>query len=1142
MIEVLAFLAVGLLAATGFLAWRLSQGPVDLELLRPHVERSLTEARGGQPVSIDTLALEWAPGRSGVEVAGRGVSAMDAAGALVSRAERAAITLDALALLGGKLKVQRLRLEDGAASVRRSRDGVWTLVGIEVFSEPRPSGDLLELIRDLNWTTLATPIRALAAGGTFERVELVDFTLDVTDEGAGSTWSANPVNGVWSAGEDGVALVLDLKLVGAAEPNRIGLSLSANGAVNEATGQLTLQGVDPVSIARMFGYAGDGFASGTPANASFTIKASETGGLQSTRLTLSDVTGRARINGRDVSVGGLSLDATYDPAVKRIDLTSLEMASDLVSGAFTGSADVTRLMAGDAAGAIPFTLAGTRFEIDATPVFAEAWPFQSAAIEATFHPAASRLEIASLTAQTGDLRAKASGEIWLAPALVEAEGDDASETPSANAPPRKLGLKLTALGEGAATPQQVVAFWPVNLGSGGRNWVINNVLAGKTTRADLKLDWPPGANSVGYLTDQHLSLEFDVTDATVSFLKDFPPVTGVAGKGYLRGNSLTMDVTAGRMGGWQAEEGKVVLPRFYPKGGMLDVTVDARGELRELMRVLDASDLAVGSKYGLAVDEMGGAGGIAVHIQRPMLDIVPDDALKFDITGGFRNASVPNLIAGFGLSSSDVRVDVTQDGMSITGAGQFGPAPVVFDWKERFGEGGGSDLTASAKATPDLLNAFGLAARNFMQGEAGVELRASGPGGRDFSEITANVDLTRAQLEIPLVGWRKRYDSVARGSFRYGKDSEGAIMTGDIRADGLELIGEARMDAGNQLQSAAIERIFSRDSIDLRGGVARRADGGYRLTLAGPYFDASPWMDGLLTMGDGAAAEEPEAPDASQGGPASPTFDISLSTDRMKLREGEELTAAKIALKLDGGGAQSGDITGQITPDQGVAVTIRQAEGGRRVTIRSDDAGFAARVLLKLDYLFGGKLALDGTFGDAGGEAQVTLTDVRLREAPLVAQLLSLASLRGLADVLGGEGVLFTRVDAPIRLKDGRLDLPGLRASGPAMGLTARGWIAMNAGELSLDGVLVPSFGVNSVLGGIPVIGDLFVSRQGEGMFAPTYSVRGTFERARVSINPVAALTPGVLRRIFENPGEAPPAPDAPAPADGPVAPPPPAN
>ena len=78
----------------------------------------------------------------------------------------------------------------------------------------------------------------------------------------------------------------------------------------------------------------------------------------------------------------------------------------------------------------------------------------------------------------------------------------------------------------------------------------------------------------------------------------------------------------------------------------------------------------------------------------------------------------------------------------------------------------------------------------------------------------------------------------------------------------------------------------------------------------------------------------------------------------------------------------------------------------------------------------------------ADGDALVTMSNVRLKDAPLVAQLFSLASLQGLADVLSGDGVMFTEVHAPVKFVDGRIDLPGMRATGPAMGLTARGWIA----------------------------------------------------------------------------------------------------
>ncbi len=99
-----------------------------------------------------------------------------------------------------------------------------------------------------------------------------------------------------------------------------------------------------------------------------------------------------------------------------------------------------------------------------------------------------------------------------------------------------------------------------------------------------------------------------------------------------------------------------------------------------------------------------------------------------------------------------------------------------------------------------------------------------------------------------------------------------------------------------------------------------------------------------------------------------------------------------------------------------------------------DDAGFGAASCSKADYLIGGKLAFDGKFKGADGEALVTMSNVRLKDAPLVAQLFSLASLQGLADVLSGEGVMFTDVNAPVKFVDGRIDLPGLRASGPALG------------------------------------------------------------------------------------------------------------
>ena len=1108
-LEIIAFVAFAVLAGAGILAWRLSQGPIDLEFVRHQVERSIADARGGQPVHIDKLALEWVRDRGRVEAVARGFTAMDKTRNVTFRADRAMIALDSGSLLSFKVHPRQLRLEKGTATVVRSADGVWTLADVVFAQEPAASDKPFDPIRDINWPTLATPIRALISAGAFEQVELVDFHLDVDDRKSHNVWSASPVAGVWKATKEGVSLSLDITLANAiaGEPNRIRIALASDGKVERAAGRVTVEGVDPVSVARMFGYSGDAFTSGKPASAGFSVSATEKGGLQSTSLSLSDVTGMIRLGESNVALKNLAFDAAYDPATKRIDLKSLTIDSDWVTGSFTGEVDAAAIMRGDEATPTPFKLSGTGLSVDARPVFEKPWSIETAAIEGALALNQSKLILTKADAVIGKLNASASGEVWIGG--------------KADAP--EVGVKGQAVGTGEITPRQVLDFWPVDLGAGARDWVRDRITAGTATKALFNIDWPPGATSKGYLPDEALSLEFHVVNAAVKPVSDLAEITGIAGVGRLKGNSLTFDATSGTLGGWQLSGAKVNLPRFWPGGAMMEVTTAGKGELGNLLRTIEQSEFAFGARYGLDVNQIAGNGSIDLNIRQPMIDVVKPEDVLFSIKGDFQQVRMADLMGDFGLANTAMTFDLSEKGVVAKGVGEFGPAPVTFEWKEGAvaGEDGGALLVANARATPDLLNAFGLAARNIMQGEATVELRASGPGGRNFDAISANVDLTKAQLDVADFGWSKKLGATATGSFRYGSDASGAILTGNVRADGLEITGEAQLDATGGINGLDIERIYSKDSIDLHGAVSRRKDGGYRIALNGPYLDASPYMDGVLDMSG--AGKDTTVPVGGPGEPG-PTYDVQLNVERLKLRDNAAIGNARVALIIDDEGPKSGTITGEIDKDRDMSVTLGSADGVRSVLVKSDDAGFAARVLLKADYLIGGKMTFDGKFAGTDGNALVTMSNVRLKDAPLVAQLFSLASLQGLADVLSGEGVMFTEVNAPVKFVGSRIDLPGMRATGPAMGLTARGWIAPESGELSLDGVLAPSLiGANAVLGALPIIGDLFVSRQGEGMFAPTYSVRGTFARANISINPVAALTPGVLRRIFENPAEPPP-------------------
>jgi uncharacterized protein YhdP len=147
---------------------------------------------------------------------------------------------------------------------------------------------------------------------------------------------------------------------------------------------------------------------------------------------------------------------------------------------------------------------------------------------------------------------------------------------------------------------------------------------------------------------------------------------------------------------------------------------------------------------------------------------------------------------------------------------------------------------------------------------------------------------------------------------------------------------------------------------------------------------------------------------------------------------------------------------------------------------------------------------------------QLRADNFQVVKAPVLAQLLTLGSLQGLGDVLNDKGITFTRLDAPFTIIGDIMHLERARAVGPALAFIATGDYNSKDEGLEFQGTIVPSYTLNSVLGVIPILGNLLIGREGEGVFAFTYKVTGNLQKPKVSVNFLSALAPGFLRRIVE--------------------------
>jgi hypothetical protein len=80
--------------------------------------------------------------------------------------------------------------------------------------------------------------------------------------------------------------------------------------------------------------------------------------------------------------------------------------------------------------------------------------------------------------------------------------------------------------------------------------------------------------------------------------------------------------------------------------------------------------------------------------------------------------------------------------------------------------------------------------------------------------------------------------------------------------------------------------------------------------------------------------------------------------------------------------------------------------------------------------------------------------------------------------------------------------------------VTANGWVDTDRDWLELQGTVAPAYALNSIVGNVPILGPL-LGGGSQGLLAANYRLSGRENDPEVSVNPLSALAPGVLRQLF---------------------------
>ncbi len=671
-------------------------------------------------------------------------------------------------------------------------------------------------------------------------------------------------------------------------------------------------------------------------------------------------------------------------------------------------------------------------------------------------------------------------------------------------PPGRVAGKLTAALKHVPVAR-LGELWPAAFSTGGRRWVLDNIREGVLDEAALELgvDLDPVAHTANVLNAQG-SLRYH--DLTINYFNGLPLVRQVAGTAGFTGKHLDITPTGGMLKGMKITGGLLQLSELGERTEWLSIDLALTGPLQDALEVIDSKPLRYARAIGVDPAHVSGRAETQLHFRFPLVADLKFDAVDYAAKATITSANLGKVAFDRKVTDGNFALEIVRTGARLQGTARFDDIPSKID----------ANVFFHPKSGPTAVYRVGLqldaeAQRRFeldfapdrMKGPiaADVTYTAFGP---NRGEATAVLDLRSTALAIPEAGWKKSPEQPGTATLVLDINNERVtrIKQIEIKAPGLDgRLAVVISDDRQRIDRVEIRRLVAGET-DVSGTVSRRAEGGWRADIHAARVDARHLIK-----------------DAMSGAPllSAPPLAVDARIDRLVFGPQRELRHVTASLLRTGGIWQTGRIEGRYADGHGMSLQFGE-EDGRRLIFKSDDFGAALQLLDIADGVVGGQLSIDGQIAEVAGKrtlrAHLEGQNYTLARAPVMARILALPSLTGVASMLAGTGLPFATLRGDFSYSGSRLTFERLLGFGEALGVTAEGWVDLDQDRLELQGTVAPAYALNSLFGNVPIIGPL-LGGGSQGLFAANYRLSGASADPQVTVNPLGALAPGILRQLF---------------------------
>ncbi len=244
---------------------------------------------------------------------------------------------------------------------------------------------------------------------------------------------------------------------------------------------------------------------------------------------------------------------------------------------------------------------------------------------------------------------------------------------------------------------------------------------------------------------------------------------------------------------------------------------------------------------------------------------------------------------------------------------------------------------------------------------------------------------------------------------------------------------------------------------------------------------------------------------------------IKINFEKALTGTNDEVSNIGMIASLKKGSYEKLSLKGNFSKDEIVEMSIYQIDKDKKtLQVISDRARPFIKNFKFIKGFEGGKLEYESTISNKISNSNLIITDFKVSKVPALAQLLTLASLQGIADTLSGEGIRFESFEMKSNSEENVLNIEDALAIGPAVSILLEGYVDKGK-VVSLRGTLVPATKLNAIIASIPLVGDILVGKKmGEGVVGVSFKMKGPPKDIKTSVNPIKTLTPRFIVRAIE--------------------------